>query len=277
MPALEAAVIADKEAGYRPFAVIGTAGTVSTGAIDPLDAMADLCDAHDLWFHIDAAIGGPGVLDKRIAPLYAGMARADSLAIDPHKWLSVPVECGCAFVRDGKLLRQTFSLVPPYVQVEEGKGIGGLPWYSEYGFQQSRGFRALKTWMTLAHAGRDGLTAIIRRDNDLAKSLARRVEDHPKLEVVVAPQLSIVCFRYVPESIQEVQMDINLLNKALMEQVQASGEAFVTQAMVGDVFALRAIVFHYDTSEADLDALIDVVVRLGDRIVFDDAATGAAR
>jgi glutamate/tyrosine decarboxylase-like PLP-dependent enzyme len=275
--ALEAAVIADREAGFRPFAVVGSAGTVNTGAIDPLDAMADLCAAHGLWFHIDAAYGGPGVLDQRVAPLYSGMARADSLAIDPHKWLSVPVECGCVFVRDGKLLRQTFSLVPPYVQVEEGKGIGGLPWYSEYGFQQSRSFRALKTWMSLAHEGRDGLTGIIRRNNDLATSLARRVEDHPKLEVVVPPQLSIVCFRYVPETIEETQTDLNLLNKSLMEQVQASGEAFVTQAVLGDVFALRANVLHYATSEADLDALIEVVVRLGDRIVFDTVASGAAR
>ncbi len=270
--ALEAAVISDREAGYRPMAVVGSAGTVSTGAIDPLDAIADLCAEHGLWFHVDAAYGGPGVLDDRVAARFAGMERAHSLAIDPHKWLSVPVECGCVFVRDGDLLRQTFSLVPPYVQVEEGKGIGGLPWYAEYGFQQSRGFRALKTWMSLAHAGREGIAQTIRRHNDLARSLATRIDDHPRLELLVAPQLSIVCFRFTPEAADIETVDRNALNKTLMERVQASGDAFVTQAMLGDVFALRANVLHYATAEADLDALVEVVVRLGDALAEELAS-----
>jgi glutamate/tyrosine decarboxylase-like PLP-dependent enzyme len=274
--ALEAAVIADRNAGYRPFAVVGSAGTVSTGSIDPLDAIADLCAEHGIWFHIDAAYGGPGILDGRVAPLYSGMERADSLAIDPHKWLSVPVECGCVFVRDGTLLRQTFSLVPPYVQVEEGKGFGGLPWYAEYGFQQSRGFRALKTWMSLAHAGREGIEQTIRRHNDLARYLAGRIESYPCLELVVAPQLSIVCFRYLPSSTGTGVLDANALNKTLMERVQASGEAFVTQAVLGDVFALRANVLHFSSTETDLDALVDVVVRNGDRLVAERAGSGAA-
>ena len=107
-----------------------------TGAIDPFAAIADLCAEEGLWLHVDGAIGAVGVLDPAVAPRYAGMDRADSLALDPHKWLSVPMECGCALVRDGQLLRDTFSLVPPYVRTEEGKGFGGLPWYAEYGFQQ---------------------------------------------------------------------------------------------------------------------------------------------
>lgn len=269
--ALEAAVSADREAGLRPMAVVGSAGTVGTGAIDPLDAIADLCAEHGLWFHIDAAYGGPGVLDERVAARFAGLERADSVAIDPHKWLSVPVECGCVFVRDGALLRQTFSLVPPYVQVEEGKGFGGLPWYAEYGFQQSRGFRALKTWMSLAHAGRDGIAQTIRRHNDLARSLASRIDDHPRLQLLVAPELSIVCFHYLPAGADDEAIDLNALNKTLMERVQASGEAFVTQAMLGSVFALRANVLHYATSETDLDALVDVIVRLGDALAAERA------
>ncbi len=274
MSALEAAVIADRNSGYRPMAVIGSAGTVSTGAIDPLEAIADLCAEHELWFHVDGSLGGPGILDARIAPLFAGMERADSLAIDPHKWLSVPVECGCVFVRDGALLRQTFSLVPPYVQVEEGKGFGGLPWYAEYGFQQSRGFRALKTWMTLAHAGREGIEGTIRRHNDLAHYLAGRIESHPRLQLVAPPRLSIVCFRYVPETGEADISALNAVNKSLMEHLQAGGDAFVTQAVLGGVFALRANVFHYSTTEADLDALVDVVVRIGDRLVAEWACAG---
>lgn len=267
--ALEKAIVNDKEAGYLPLAVVGSAGTVNTGAIDPLEAIADLCAKHAVWFHIDGGYGGPGVLDPRVAPLYAGMERADSLAIDPHKWLSVPIECGCIFVRDGKLLRQSFGLVPPYVQVDEGKGIGGLPWYSEYGFQQTRGFRALKTWMTIAHAGRDGLAQTIRRHNDLTGSLARAIEAHPRLELVAAPHLSIVCFRYLPD-LDGLDPDaVNTLNKALMERVRSSGEAFVTQAVLHGVFALRTNVLHFSTSEIDLAALIHVVVRLGDQLVAD--------
>src|SRR5204862_3104743 len=149
--ALRAAVAADRAAGRRPFCVAASAGTVSTGAIDPLDALADLCAAERLWLHVDGAYGAVGVLDPTVAPRYAGIERADSLALDPHKWLSVPVECGCVLVRDGALLRDTFSFVPPYLRTEEGKGFGGLPWFSEYGVQQTRGFRALKLWMVLQH------------------------------------------------------------------------------------------------------------------------------
>jgi glutamate/tyrosine decarboxylase-like PLP-dependent enzyme len=261
--ALDAAIVEDRNVGFRPFAVVGSAGTVSTGAIDPLDAIADVCARQDVWFHIDGAYGGPGILDERVADDFKGIERADSLAIDPHKWLCVPVECGCAMVRDGNLLRQTFSLVPPYVQVEEGKGIGGLPWYAEYGFQQTRGFRALKTWMTLAHAGRAGLSASIRRSNDLARVLAERIEAHPRLELVVPPTLSIVCFRYLPE---RSETSLDAFNKMLMEQIQADGQAFVTQAIVDGQFTLRANVLHPGTSESDLDALIEEVVRIGGTI-----------
>ncbi len=274
MTAPEASVIADRNAGYRPLAIIGSAGTVSTGAIDPLDAIADLCAEHQLWFHVDGSLGGPGVLDARIAPHYAGMERSDSLAIDPHKWLSVPVECGCVFVRDGALLRQTFSLVPPYVQVEVGKGFGGLPWYAEYGFQQSRGFRALKTWMTLVHAGREGIEQTICRHNDLAQYLAGRIASHPRLELVTPPGLSIACFRYVPETGEADTSALNALNKSLMEHLQAGGDAFVTQAVLGGVFALRANVFHFSTTEADLDALVDAVERVGDHLVVAQFSAG---
>lgn len=264
--ALREAIASDRTAGRVPFCVCASAGTVNTGAIDPLAVVADLCADERLWFHVDGAYGAPGVLDPAVAGRYSGMARADSLAIDPHKWFSVPVECGCALVRDARLLRETFSLVPPYLQTEEGKGFGGLPWYSEYGFQQTRGFRALKTWMTLAHLGRRGAAAHVARHNALARRLGEMVEADPDLELMAPITLSIVCFRYAPAGRHDDDARLDSLNKSIMQEVQAGGEAFLTNAVLRGRFALRACILHYATSEADLAALIEIVRRTGRRL-----------
>ena len=261
--ALRAAIVADRAAGRRPFCVAASAGTVNTGAIDPLDAIADVCQAESLWLHVDGAYGAVGAADPALASRYAGMERADSLALDPHKWLSVPVECGCALVRDGGLLRDTWSLVPPYLRTEEGKGFGGLPWFSEYGVQQTRGFRALKLWMVLQHFGRRGVTALVNRHADLARRLAERIDAAPDLERLAPVGLSIVCFRYVPRGLRGDEARLDALNKRVMEQVQADGAAFITNATVAGRFALRACVLHYATGEDDLDALVDAVRRAG--------------
>lgn len=209
------------------------------------------------------AYGAVGILDPAVAPHYAGIERADSLALDPHKWLSVPVECGGVFVRDGDLLRRTFSLVPAYIQTEEGKGFGGLPWYSEYGFQQTRGFRALKLWMVLAHLGRSGLSAHLGRHNALAQHLATLIDAAPDLEVVAPPTLSIVCFRYRPTDWQADDNRLDTLNKAIMQATQASGETFITNAVLDQRFVLRACIVHYATTEDDLAALVATVRRIG--------------
>ena len=267
--ALRRAIAADRAAGMRPFCVVASAGTVSTGAIDPFSEIADLCQEERLWLHVDGAYGAVGLLDPEKAPRYAGMARADSLALDPHKWLSVPVECGCALVRDGALLRDTFSLVPPYVRTEEGRGFGGLPWYAEYGFQQTRGFRALKLWMTLLHAGRTGLAAMIARHNALARRLASLIDEAPDLERAAPVELSIVCFRYVPEHGHLTDDQLDALNKTIMEEVQAGGEAFLTQAILRGRFVLRANVLHYGTTEEDVEALVEVARRTGERLVTE--------
>ncbi|MFN8661722.1 MAG: pyridoxal-dependent decarboxylase [Thermomicrobiales bacterium] len=263
MTALHEAISTDRAAGLRPFCVIGTAGTVSTGAIDPLAEMAELCAAERLWFHIDGAYGAVGVLDPSIAAEYAGMERADSLALDPHKWLSIPVECGCALVRDAALLRDTFSMVPPYLRTEEGKGFGGLPWFSEYGFQQTRGFRALKLWMTLLHAGRDGIVKMISQQNVLARQLGAMIAATPDLELLADVTLSICCFRFVPPGQDLDESALDALNKQIMERVQAGGEAFLTQAQVHGKFALRANVLHYATTREDIEALVAVVRKTG--------------
>ncbi|CAA9545607.1 MAG: Aromatic-L-amino-acid decarboxylase [uncultured Thermomicrobiales bacterium] len=264
--ALRTAITVDRAAGLLPFCVAASAGTVATGAIDRFDLLADLCVAEDLWLHVDGAYGAVGILDPDRSDRYAGMDRADSLAIDPHKWLSVPVECGCAIVRDGALLRDTFSLVPSYVRTEEGRGIGGLPWYSEYGFQQSRGFRALKLWMALQHAGRDGYARIVSRHNAQARTLAGLIDAAPDLERLAPVELSIVCFRYRPAGMPMDDERLDGLNKAIMEEIQSSGDAFVTQASIGGRFSLRANIIHYGTTDDDLQVLIDAVRAVGGRL-----------
>jgi glutamate/tyrosine decarboxylase-like PLP-dependent enzyme len=275
VPALRAAIAADRAAGRRPFCIVASAGTVNTGAIDPLAAIADVAADEDLWLHVDGAYGAVGILDPAVAPAFAGLERADSLALDPHKWLSVPVECGCVLVRDGELLRDAFSLVPPYLRTEPDRGIGGLPWYAEYGFQQTRGFRALKLWVTLRSLGRTGLAAHITRHNRLAQRLAALIDAASDFERMAPVPLSIVCFRYRPDQGQLDDDQLNALNKAIMEEVQAGGEAFLTQAMLNGRFALRATVLHYDTGEEDLVALLDVVRRTGRRLAADTTAARA--
>jgi aromatic-L-amino-acid decarboxylase len=261
--ALAAAIAGDRAAGRRPFCVVASAGTVNTGAIDPLDDLADLCQREGLWLHVDGAYGAIGAAEPTLAPRYAGLGRADSVALDPHKWLSVPVECGCALVRDGQQLRDTWSLVPPYLRTEEGKGFGGLPWYSEYGFQQTRGFRALKLWMTLQHLGRAGVAVLVDRHVRLAQRLESAVEAAPDLERAAPAGLSVVCFRYAPRGRAGDAAWLDALNKTLVERVQAEGRVFLTGTTLGGRFALRACVLHYGTTEADVDALVAAVRATG--------------
>jgi glutamate/tyrosine decarboxylase-like PLP-dependent enzyme len=257
--ALRAAVSADRSAGRRPFCVAASAGTASTGAIDPLDAIADLCAEEGLWLHIDGAYGAVAAVHPDRARRLAGLARADSLALDPHKWLAVPVECGCVLVRDGAVLRDAFSLVPPYLRTEEGRGFGGLPWFSEYGIQQTRGFRALKLWMTLQHMGRAGVERLIARHVELAAGLARIIEASPDLELLAPVELSIVCFRHAPPHLRGDDRRLDELNRTIVERVQAGGEAFLSQTTVRGRFALRACILHPETTEADLQALLAAI------------------
>src|SRR5213592_3602933 len=209
VPDLRSAIAAHRAAGKRPFCVAASAGTVGTGAIDPLAELAGLCGAERLWLHVDGAYGA-------VAAVGAGLERADSVALDPHKWLSVPVECGAVLVRDGELLRQAFSLVPAYLRTEPDRGFGGLPWFSEYGVQQTRGFRALKVWMALKHHGLDGYAKAIDRDIDLAQRLADRVRGSGDLELMAPTGLSIVCFRYAPPSWRRDGDRLDAMNKALL-------------------------------------------------------------
>jgi aromatic-L-amino-acid decarboxylase len=256
---LRLAIREDRQKGWQPFCIVANAGSVQTGAIDPLNELADAALESGLWLHVDGAYGAIGVLDPNSEALFAGIQRADSIALDPHKWLSVPVECGCVLVRDGLLLRNAFSLVPPYLRTDPGKGIGNLPWFSEYGFQQTRGFRALKLWATLAHAGRSGLQQLIARQIALARYLEQRIEATPGFELRSRGKLSIVCFRVLPRELAGNEEALDALNKKIMDQVQADGAAFLTNTTLNGRFALRACILHYGTTERDVDSMLETV------------------
>ncbi|MBI3636922.1 MAG: amino acid decarboxylase [Candidatus Rokubacteria bacterium] len=265
VPALRKAILTDRAAGKRPFCVTASAGTVGTGAVDPLADLTDLCAAERLWLHVDGAYGAIAAVS---APRerYPGLERVNSLALDPHKWLSIPVECGAVLLRDGRLLREAFSLVPAYLRTEPDRGFGGLPWFSEYGVQQTRGFRALKLWMTLQHLGRDGVRGLVAHHVAMAERLADIVDHASDLERLAPVELSIVCFRYAPTQLRGDEEALNALNKRVMEEVQASGAAFVTQAMLRGRFALRACILHYATTEADIATLVEAVRETGERL-----------
>ena len=265
LSALRKAVARDRAEGLLPFCVVASAGTVNTGAVDPLDDLADFCREQGLWLHVDGANGAFGILDPQVAPLFSGLERADSVALDPHKWLATPIECSCAIVRAGGLLRETFSLVPPYLRTEPGKGFGGLPWFSEYGFQQTRRFNALKLLWVIQQAGRTGLIAHVTRHNTLAQYMASLIDAAPDLERMAPVELSIVCFRSVPDHLHGEEEQLDALNKRIMEEMQIGGKAFVNGTVLRGRFALRSCALHYALTEADVEAIVQEVQQVGER------------
>jgi glutamate/tyrosine decarboxylase-like PLP-dependent enzyme len=252
IPALRAAIAEDRAAGRRPACVAATAGTVNTGAIDPLSEIADVCAPEGLWFHVDGAYGGFGILAEQVTPLYEGLTRADSVAVDPHKWLALPVECGCAIVRDRSAMRETFSLVPPYLRDD-----AALPWFSEFGIQQTRGFRALKAWMTLQAVGATGYRRELTRQVALARTLQAKVRARASLELVSDGPLSVTCFRVVAPGLDAAATDA--LNRAVAERIQADGRVFLTSTVLDGRVALRACIVNFRTQDADLDLLLEEV------------------
>ena len=253
--ALRAAIAADRAAGGTPAVLVGSAGTVNTGAIDPLEALADVAADEGLWFHVDGAYGAFGVLDPAIASRYRGMERADSLTLDPHKWLGVPVDAGCVLVRNAGELREAFSTVPPYLRQDAGAELGS---FAEYGMEQTRPFRALKTWATIAARGRTGIAAQVIRANALARELAALIGQEPSLELAAAPVTSIVAFRARPPGCAPDRLED--VNRALPEAVQARGRVFVTGTVYEGRETLRACILHPGTTEADLATLVAEVV-----------------
>jgi glutamate/tyrosine decarboxylase-like PLP-dependent enzyme len=261
--ALEAQIVADAHNGDMPFLVVGTAGSVSTGAVDPLDKIARICRRHDLWFHVDGAYGALAAQVAGAPSSLLAVADADSVAVDPHKWLYAPLEAGCALVRRPEHLQRAFSYHPSYYHFD-----GDVTNYYDYGPQNSRGFRALKVWLALRQVGRAGYHEMIADDIRLARQLHTLMQQHPEFEALTQ-QLSITTFRYVPRDLQsapqtdETRAYLQELNQALLTRLERSGEAFLSNAMVGDRFALRACIVNFRTSAADIEALPPLLARLG--------------
>jgi aromatic-L-amino-acid/L-tryptophan decarboxylase len=264
--ALRKQILADRAAGDLPFLLVGTAGTVSTGAIDLLPELAALAREHGLWFHVDGAYGGLAAVVPDGPPDLAGIAQADSVAVDPHKWLYAPLEAGCALVRNSRALLEAFSYRPPYYHFESSEEE--VVNYFEYGLQNSRGFRALKVWLALRQAGREGLAQLIAGDIRLAQELYRRLNEHPALQTFTH-DLSIVTFRYVPPDLKaragQSADYLNRLNTEILNRLQAGGEAFVSNALRGDAFVLRACLVNFRTTLEDVSALPGIVARLGEQ------------
>ena len=253
----------DVAVGDQPFLVVGTASTVSTGAIDPLAELAELCRERDLWFHVDGAYGALAAAVPEAADLLAGMPEADSVAVDPHKWLYAPLEAGCALVRDPETLRGAFAHGAPYYHFGELATN-----YFEYGLQNSRGFRALKVWLALQQVGRSGYVQMIRDDIHLARALHDLLTDYPEIEAL-SQNLSITTFRYVPHDLldrsetEPVRSYLNDLNQEILARIERSGEIYLSNAIIQERFALRICVVNFRTSLEDIEAFPEVVMRLG--------------
>lgn len=263
--ALRRLLAEDRARGDAPLLVVGTAGSVATGAIDPLGEIADICREEKLWFHVDGAYGGFAAALPEAPQDLKALARADSVAVDPHKWLYSPLEAGCALVRDPEALRDTFSYKPSYYHFEEFSEET-FPNYNELGLQNSRGFRALKVWLGLLQAGREGAVQMIRDDIALSQEMARFVSSTPGLRLFTQG-LSIATFRYEPPDLSIGSSDreryLNDLNTEILNRLQAGGEAYLSNAVLEGKFLLRACIVNFRTQSADVEALPALVARIG--------------
>jgi glutamate/tyrosine decarboxylase-like PLP-dependent enzyme len=275
--ALRRQIEADFDAGDVPCLVVGTAGSVSTGAIDPLREISALCKDYGIWFHVDGAYGGfaAGVAD---APNdLRALSQADSVAVDPHKWLYAPLEAGCALVRDPEALRAAFAYHPPYYHFEERATN-----YVDYGPQNSRGFRALKVWLAFKHVGAAGYRQMIADDIRLSRSMAQAVSHHDELQLVTQG-LSITTFRYVPRDLRlklgdaQVEPYLDAINRELLDRVQRGGETFVSNAVVGGHYLLRACIVNFHTTQADVEAVPNIIARIGNVVDADARRTISTR
>jgi glutamate/tyrosine decarboxylase-like PLP-dependent enzyme len=249
--------------------VVASAGTVNTGAIDPIEEIAFVCARHGVWLHVDAAYGGPAILTEEYAARLAPIARADSVALDPHKWMYVPVEAGFVAIRDADAMRGAFSLVPPYIRTKgSASEVMGLPWFSEYGFQQTRGFRALKVWMTMQQFGMKGYRAAIEDNLALAGYLADCVRDAPDLELMAPPSLSVVCFCVRPAGVVGDER-LNELNKSVLERLQLSGRAFLSSTVLNGRFVLRACFVNPLSAQRDVDEMLEAVKAFANKAIHE--------
>jgi glutamate/tyrosine decarboxylase-like PLP-dependent enzyme len=276
--ALERRIEEDAAAGLRPLLVVGTAGSVGVGAIDPLPEIAEICRRRKIWFHVDGAYGAPAAMLPEAPAELSAIALADSVAVDPHKWLYSPLEAGCALVRDRRILEETFRFQPAYYHLEKPEDEEPVNFH-ELGMQNSRGFRSLKVWLAIRMVGREGYVRMIRDDIALARALLERVTRHEDLEAATC-NLSVTTFRFAP---RELSADpareefLNEVNRELLDRLQVGGETFLSNAVVDGKFLLRACVVNFRTSLEDIEALPEIVLREGRRVLAERRAAAGGR
>jgi glutamate/tyrosine decarboxylase-like PLP-dependent enzyme len=258
---LEQRVEVDRRNGCRPICVIGNAGTVNTGAIDNLEGMAEICRRQRLWFHVDGAFGALARLAPRLQPMVRGIERADSVAFDLHKWMYLPFEVACILVRDAAAHREAFAMSASYL-AETNRGVmaGGLP-FAERGIELTRGFKALKVWMSLKAYGVDAFARLIEQNVRQASYLAELIEARPELELLAPVSLNIVCFRYAPRGRPEAEL--NALNAEILLRLQEDGIAVPSSTVIQDRFAIRVAILNHRSRNTDFEMLVEAVIRLG--------------
>ena len=273
--ALEQSLAHDRAAGHLPICVVGTAGDVNTGAIDPLDAIATVCARHQVWFHVDAAYGGFAALAPSLQPQLAALARADSIALDPHKWLFAPLDVGCLLVRDPAALRRAFSHSAAYIDVIADADMSEFAFW-DYGPELSRRFRALKIWFAVKCHGAAAIADAVGQGLTVARHLAREIDASADFERLAPVPLSIVCFRFAPPVLRarveqgdrSAAAELDTLNRQLMVEIQRDGDAYVSNATIGGAFALRACIVNFRTTEQDATRLLDEVRRIARRLWY---------
>ena len=264
LDALRQAIEDDRKAGHRPICIIGNAGTINTGAVDDLKALADLCQREDLWFHVDGAIGAVAILAENVKPKLLGIERADSIALDLHKWMHIPFEAGCVIVRSEPAHRRTFSLTPEYLAHETRGLASGHIWFSDYGLQLSRQFRALKVWMSIKEHGLDRFGRMIARNVEQAHYFGGLVENDPKMELMAPIGMDIVCFRFNPGELDDAAL--NTLNKEILMQLHEQGIAAPSYTTLNDQYCLRIAIANHRSIQDDFDLLAKEVVRIGNEV-----------
>jgi aromatic-L-amino-acid decarboxylase len=271
LSALREAIDRDRAAGRRPICVVGSAGTVNTGATDDLRALAAICREENLWFHVDGAFGALVVLAPELKPIVAGLEEADSVAFDLHKWGYLPFEVGCTLVRDREAHRATFAVAPSYLgATARGAAAGGVL-FADLGLQLSRGFRALKVWMTFKTHGVDAIGRVIAQNVAQTRYLTGLVDAHPRLERLAPAPLNICCFRYVPapQGPGEDPASLNTLNQEILWRLQESGVALPSHTVLDGKFAIRVANTNHRSRREDFDLLVQTVVQLGDTLAAD--------
>ncbi len=269
---LEARIAEDRAAGFQPVCVVGTAGSVQTGAVDDLEALADLCEREGLWLHVDGAIGAIARIAPSGAALLGGLERADSVAFDLHKWLFLPNDVGCVFVRDGDALTRSYSQKADYLaELEAGPTALPGPHFMDQGLELTRRFRALKVWFVLRNHGVDALAAAIERNFEQARELARLVDEHGRLELLAPVATCVVCFRYASALDRDGR---NALNRAILARIQESGLAMPSHTEIDGEFALRVAITNHRSELSDFEFLVAEAVRHGDELSGETTTIG---